>query len=176
MPTAWPPRSAESCQICTEPGRAICSQSPPSHFTGQMPVRPEEVVMRAILREIQRVVFVMLLNAGRPLGERRRDAVALPYARERGHRVQRAAVKPAGVAPASAGRRARLQPSVQLVVRRFACSVSTRYFLCEFMSCSTVPSPGRGASKSSVTQPSYCLSRSTWKNAGKSTPPAPSRL
>src|SRR5712691_2779324 len=55
-------------------------------------------------------------------------------------------------------------------------SVSTRYFLWESMSCSTVPSPGRGASKSSVTQPSYLRSRRTRNTAGKSTPPDPRRL
>ena len=33
-------------------------------------------------------------------------------------------------------------------------NVSVRYFLCGFMSSSTVPSPGRGMSKSIVTHPS----------------------
>src|SRR5262249_22762202 len=89
--------------------------------------------------------------------ERRRDSVESRHARQRAHRLQRATLS-------------------IYVDRKFACSVSSRYFLCEFMSCSTVPSPGRGASKSRVTQPSYCLSRNTWKNAGKSTPPAPRRL
>ena len=39
-------------------------------------------------------------------------------------------------------------------LRKLPLSVSVRYCLCRFMSSSTVPSPGRGISKSIVTHPS----------------------
>src|ERR1035437_9491578 len=45
------------------------------------------------------------------------------------------------------------QPRAAAQLFSVTCRVSSRYFRWESMSCSTVPSPGRGASKSSVIQP-----------------------